>query len=92
MENLTKQEIDYELAKVRVQQLKKFYTSLFFFIVVFLISTFPKFYLGEIAFIKFKNVSVIFWIWGAFLTVKAARLFIFDATWEKRMIDKELKN
>ena len=92
MENLTKQEIDYDLAKERVRQLKRFYTSLFLYIIVFLISTFPKFYLGEIPFIKFKDVSVIFWIWGAFLTVKAAKLFIFDATWEKRMIEKELKN
>ena len=51
MENLTPKEVDYAIAKERVKQMKKFYTSLALFILVFAIYAARKYYkTGEIAF------------------------------------------
>ena len=91
MENLTQKEIDYSIAKARVNQLKKFYVSLAFLIIVFTIYSFRKYYLtGEIAFLDFNNFSVIFWIWGIILVIKAVKLFVFNQSWERKIINKEL--
>ena len=92
MENLTKQEIDYTLAKERVSQLKKFYTSFAIFAVVFAAYSVRKYYLtGEIVFIDQRNISIIFWIWGIILAIKGAKLFFFNQDWERRMLKKHLK-
>ena len=91
MENLTKTEIDYSMAKKRVNQLKKFYVSLAIFIVVFLIYGLRKYDKGvDINYLDFNNYSVIFWIWGLILAVRAMNLFFFNHSWERKMMDKEL--
>lgn len=93
MENLSQKEVDYSNAKNRVQQLKKFYASLAIFIVVFAFYSFRKFYLtGEITFLNFHNYSVIFWIWGIILAVKAVKIFFLSSGWERKMMNKELKH
>ncbi|MFC6269135.1 2TM domain-containing protein [Frigoriflavimonas asaccharolytica] len=92
MENLTKQEIDYSFAKERVQKLKKFYTSLAIFIIIFAAYSMRRYYLsGDIIFMDKRNISVIFWIWGIILAIKSAKLFFFNGNWERKMMDKELK-
>ncbi|SEG18054.1 2TM domain-containing protein [Halpernia humi] len=92
MENLSQKEIDYSNAKNRVQQLKKFYSSLAIFIVVLAFFSFRKYYLsGEIAFFDTNNFSFIFWIWGLVLAIKAVKIFYLNNDWERRMMDKELK-
>ena len=92
MENLTQKETDYSLAKERVNQMKKFYGNLAVFIVVFAVYSFRRYYkTGEIAFLDYKGVSVIFWIWGIVLATKAFKIFFFNNGWERKMIDKELK-
>ena len=92
MENLTKQEIDYSIAKERVQQLKKFYAGMAIFILVFAIYSIRRYYLtGEIVFLEQHNVSVIFWIWGIILAIKGVKLFFFNHDWERRMVQKQLK-
>ena len=91
MENLTHKEIDYAIAKERVKQLKNFYISVTVFIIAFTLYNFPKYYLtGKIAFLDFKNFSVIFWIWGIILLIKAIKLFVFNQSWERKVINKEL--
>lgn len=91
MENLTKTEIDYSMAKKRVDQLKKFYASLAVFIVVFAIYGFRKYYkTGDFAFLNFNNFSVIFGIWGFILAIRAMNLFFFNHSWERKMMDREL--
>lgn len=35
--------------------------------------------------------SIILTVWGIILTVKAVKLFIFDAEWERGIIEKEMK-
>ena len=91
MENLTHKEIDYAIAKERVKQLKNFYISLVVLIIVFTIYNFPKYYLtGETSFLDFKNFSVIFWIWGIILLIKAIKLFVFNQSWERKVINKQL--
>ena len=61
MENLTKTEVDYAMAKERVNQIRKFYVSLAVFIIVFAIYSARKYYkTGEVNYLDFNNVSVIF--------------------------------
>lgn len=91
MENLTKQEIDYSMAKERVNQLRKFYVSLAIFAILLAIYSFRNYYLnGEITFFSFNNFSGIFWIWGLILVIRAVKIFFFDHSWERKMMDKEL--
>ncbi|MDP2452982.1 MULTISPECIES: 2TM domain-containing protein [unclassified Kaistella] len=91
MENLTKQEIDYSMAKERVNQLRKFYVSLAIFAVLLAIYSFRNYYLnGEITFFSFNNFSGIFWIWGLILAIRAVKIFFFHHSWERKMMDKEL--
>lgn len=92
MENLTQQEIDYSLAKERVQKLKKFYTSLAIFAVILALYIFRNYYFfDEILFLKGNNFSFIFWIWGIILAVKAGKLFFLNPDWERKMLERELK-
>lgn len=91
MENLTPKEIDYAIAKERVNQLKKFYISLAVFIIVITVYALRKYFnTGEIVFLNFKAFSVIIWIWGIILALKAVKIFFFNQSWEKKMMDKEL--
>ncbi|MDQ0475890.1 MULTISPECIES: 2TM domain-containing protein [Chryseobacterium] len=90
MENLTKQEIDYSIAKERVSQLKKFYVSFTVFAIVLAIHSFRNYYLtGEITFLSFNKFSGIFWIWGLILAIRAVKIFLFNSSWEKKMMDKQ---
>lgn len=92
MENYNQNQIDYDIAKSRVNSIKRFYISLAFFILfsaIWVVKDFIK-----INFYDFNPVGRthwIFWIWGAFLAVRAVKLFIFDTNWERKMISKELK-
>lgn len=91
MDNLTKNEIDYALAKERVNQLKKFYASLAVFLIVFIVYSLRKYIkTGDIVFLNGNNFSVIFWIWGIILAIKASKIFFFNQSWERRMMNKEL--
>lgn len=91
MDNLTKNEIDYALAKERVNQLKKFYASLAVFLIVFIVYSLRKYFkTGDIVFLNGNNFSVIFWIWGIILAIKASKIFFFNQSWERRMMNKEL--
>ena len=91
MENLTDNETDYSIAKERVNLMKKFYASVFIFILVFAVYSFRRYYkTGEITFLDYNGFSVIFWIWGIVLVAKAFKIFFFNHSWERRMIDKEL--
>lgn len=92
MENLSQKEIDYSTAKERVHQMKKFYTSLAIFILVFSLYTFREHYLNtEINIFRLGRVSIIFWIWGISLAIKGVKVFFLNQSWERKMMDKELK-
>ena len=91
MENLTKTEVDYAMAKERVNQMRKFYVSLAVFIIIFVINSARKYYkTGEVNYLDFNNVSVIFWIWGLILAIRAVKIFFFNDDWERKMMDREL--
>ena len=91
MENLTKTEVDYAMAKERVNQIRKFYVSLAVFIIVFAIYSARKYYkTGEVNYLDFNNVSVIFWIWGLILAIRAVKIFFFNHEWDRKMMDREL--
>lgn len=91
MENFTPTEMEYALAKERVDQLKKFYISLAAFFIVFAVYAIRKYYkTGEIDFLNFNNISVIFWIWALVLLVKAVKIFFFNQDWERKMLHREL--
>ncbi|MGK6343405.1 2TM domain-containing protein [Chryseobacterium sp. DT-3] len=83
--------MDYDSAYERVTQLKKFYKSLLWFgIVAGIIFFNDVFENGKIDFSLFDG-SVILFIWGVILTVKAVKLFLLDAEWEREIIEKEMK-
>ena len=91
MENLTKTEVDYAMAKERVNQIRKFYVSLAVFIIVFAIYSARKYYkTGEVNYLDFNNVSVIFWIWGLILAIRGVKIFLFNHDWERKMMNREL--
>ncbi|UWX59875.1 2TM domain-containing protein [Chryseobacterium oranimense] len=83
--------MDYNNAYERVSQLKKFYKSLLWFVIVagfiFLDDIFEN---GTINLSLFDG-SVILLIWGIVLTVKAVKLFLLDTEWENRIIEKEMR-
>ncbi len=90
MENNNQQR--YEVAAERVQKIKKFYTGVLVYIVVFGVIYGIKFFkhvfpqnLGEM------HVSWIFIIWGLILAIKAVKLFLLNSDWENDMINKEIK-
>lgn len=91
MENYSQNEIDYSIAKERVQRMKKFYTNLGIFILVFLVYSFYQYYYhDEITFLKFDDFFGVFWIWGIILAIKAVKVFFLNAGWERKMMDREL--
>ncbi len=92
MENINKENPRYEMAVERVKKIKKFYTGILVFAIVFAVVYGIKFFkngfpqnLGEM------RVSWIFIIWGLILTIKGAKLFLFNSDWENDMINKEIK-
>ena len=92
MENLSEKQDGYVAAKERVHQLKKFYVSLVIFSLVFIIYGFIKYKnTGNLTFLEFNNWSAIFWIWGIILISKAIKLFFFNPSWERKMVEKQFK-
>ncbi|KXH83345.1 MULTISPECIES: 2TM domain-containing protein [Chryseobacterium] len=83
--------MDYNSAQERVNQLKKFYKSLLWFGIVAGIIFFDDiFEEGKFNFSLFDG-SIILAIWGIVLTVKAVKLFVFDADWENDIIEREMR-
>lgn len=92
MENISEQQDGYAVAKERVHQLKKFYVSSVLFSLVFIIYGFIQFNkTGNLTFLELNNWSAIFWIWGIILLLKAIKLLFFNPSWERKMIEKQIK-
>lgn len=92
MEHINKDNPRYAMAVERVQKIKKFYSGLIVFAIVFGVVYGIRFFkhgfsqnLGDM------HVSWIFIIWGLILTIKGAKLFLFNSDWENDMINKEIK-
>lgn len=92
MEHINKDNPRYAMAVERVQKIKKFYSGLIVFAIVFGVVYGIRFFkhgfsqnLGDM------HVSWIFIIWGLILTVKGVKLFFFNSDWENDMINKEIK-
>ena len=89
MENQDIDKMKYEAAKEHVAKIRKFGINVLVFCILFLFLNRENiFQLNEFNF-GFGRVSIIFWIWGLILAVK---LFVFDYDWERKMIEKNLKN
>lgn len=92
MENQDINKMKYEAAKEHVAKIRKFGINVLVFCIIFLffnrenIFQFNEFNFGV------GRVSIIFWIWGIILAVKAVKLFVFDYDWERKMIEKNMKN
>lgn len=82
--------MNYNQAQQRVNDLKKFYKNLLWFGIVSFIIFFDD--IAEKGIFNFSmwNGSVILLIWGIILTVKAVKLFILDAEWERGVMEKEM--
>ncbi|SFI28653.1 2TM domain-containing protein [Halpernia frigidisoli] len=91
MENLSKNEIDYSIAKERVRQMKKFYTGLAIFIIALAFYYFRADYLNkEISIFHIGKISGVFWVWGIILAIKGVKTFFLNASWERKIMDREL--
>ncbi|MBE4950480.1 2TM domain-containing protein [Chryseobacterium culicis] len=83
--------MDYETASARANSIRKFYKSIFIF-ALFAVLIIPDDIFGEeiVHFSLFDRYTIL-GIWGFIILVKAAKLFLFDSEWEKKMIEKELR-
>ncbi len=92
MENQDLEKIKYEAAKSHVAAIKKFAISLTIFCILFLL-----FYGSDLLKIdgfnfNFGRISIVFWIWGIILALRGVKLFVFDYDWERKTIEKYMKN
>ncbi|MPS74606.1 MAG: 2TM domain-containing protein [Chryseobacterium sp.] len=92
MEHINKENPRYAMAVERAQKIKKFYSGILVFAIVFGVVYGVRFFkngfpqnLGEM------HVSWIFIIWALILTIKGLMLFFFNSDWENDMINKEIK-
>lgn len=75
----------------KVQEIKKFYRSLIWFIVVsafIIIKNFVK--IIELEQPRYIGLSIIA-IWAILLCVRAVKLFVFNSEWENKIYEEELK-
>ncbi|WP_300673578.1 2TM domain-containing protein [Soonwooa sp.] len=89
MENI-KEKVAFEIAAERVKDIKKFYTSLAIFIVVSMAIVFWHFQkTGNFEINLGKSFIIV--VWAIIIAVRAIKLFLLNADWEKDMLKKELK-
>lgn len=91
METFNQNNADYQEAKERVKLIKKFWVNFTVFILVFCFFQGVRFYKNGVFELNIHKISLVFWIWGMVIAVKAIRLFVFDYHWEKKEIGKMLK-
>ncbi|MDR6463745.1 2TM domain-containing protein [Chryseobacterium sediminis] len=82
--------MDYETATERTKNIRKFYKSIFIF-VIFAVLIIPDDIFGEKINFRLFDRYTILGIWGFIILVKAIKLFLFDSEWERNMIEKELE-
>lgn len=92
MENQQSEQIKYEAAKKHVTKIRKFGVSVLVFCLFFIIFNGKDIFRYNDLNFGFGDVSLLFWIWGIILAVKAVKLFVFDYHWERKTIDKIMKN
>ena len=92
MENQDLEKIKYEAAKSHVAAIKKFAISLVVFCVLFLLFFGSDLLNIDGLHFNFSRVSIVFWIWGIILAVRGVKLFVFDYDWERKTIEKYMKN
>ena len=83
--------MDYDQAQQRVHDLKKFYKNLLWFGIVAVFIFADDILEKGIFHLSLWNGSIILSIWGIVLIIKAVKLFIFNAEWERNIIRKEMK-
>ncbi len=83
--------IHYEIAVERVKNIRKFYTSVVVFIIIFGVIYGIRFFKYGFSNLDHIQVSWIFIIWGLLLAIRGFKLFFLNSDWEKEMINKELK-
>ena len=84
MEN-NNEKIHYEMAVERVRKIRKFYTGILVFAIVFGVVYGIRFFKhGFLQNLEEMQVSWIFVIWGLILAVKGFKLFFFNSDWDKK--------
>lgn len=92
MEHQDIDKMKYEAAREHVAKIRKFGVNVLVFCLFFLIFNGNDIFRYNDLNFGFGDVSPLFWIWGIILAVKAVKLFVFDYDWERKMIEKNLKN
>jgi hypothetical protein len=81
--------MDYNRAYGRVQQLKKFYKNLMWFVIAAGIIIGNDWIQNGLHDNVFSG-HLILTIWALILVIKAFSLFVFDEEWEKEIMDREI--
>jgi uncharacterized RDD family membrane protein YckC len=92
MENQDLEKIKYEAAKAHVAAIKKFAINLLVFCILFLVFYGSDMLNFDGFNFNFGKISIVFWIWGIILAVRAVKLFVLDYDWERKNIEKYMKN
>lgn len=80
-----------QTACTRTHNIKKFYRSIFIFVVVAVLIAPDTIFDEKTIRIQLFDRYTILGIWGLILLIKAIKLFLFDSEWERDMIEKELE-
>jgi uncharacterized membrane protein (DUF485 family) len=83
--------MNYNNAQQRVKDLKSFYKNCMWFGIVALIIFFRRFMkTGDLSQSIFSG-SIILTVWGIILAVRAVKLFVFNAEWENKILEEEMR-
>ena len=92
----TPQERKLELARVRVQKIKKYYGYLFIYVVGMIVYISKTYFGAPLNFFPIKHLSeTIMWIWTFFIVVQTLKMLftenLFGNSWEQRKINEILE-
>lgn len=83
--------MNFNNAQQRVKDLKSFYKNCMWFGIVALIIFFRRFMrTGDLSQSIFSG-SIILTVWGIILAVKAVKQFVFNAEWENKILEEEMR-
>lgn len=83
--------MNFNNAQQRVKDLKSFYKNCMWFGIVALIILFRRFMKTDDLSQSIFSGSIILTVWGIILGVKAVKLFVFNAEWENKILEEEMR-
>ena len=94
---ISSKDIELELARNRVERIKKFYTHLFIYVIGVIIFIAKTYFGAPFNFWPIKYINCFFmWAWTFIIAVQGLRLFfrekVFGTKWEQKKVQEFLNN